>query len=87
MSCKVKAHSQDIAGKVRFPPLHIVAIVSLSGMETSMVMCPTCGEYFEVVPPSFDELPTEWDYDCEICCRPMVILFDEGGAYAKGLGE
>ncbi len=56
-------------------------------METSMVMCPTCGEYFEVVPPSFDELPTEWDYDCEICCRPMVILFDEGGAYAKGLGE
>ena len=56
-------------------------------METSMVMCPTCGEYFEVVSPSHDELPTEWDYDCEICCRPMVIVFDERGAFAKGLGE
>jgi Cysteine-rich CPXCG len=50
-------------------------------------MCPTCGEYFEVVSPAMDELPTEWDYDCEICCRPMVIVFDEGGGYAKGLGE
>lgn len=56
-------------------------------METNQVMCPSCGETFEVVGPGWQELPTEWDYDCEICCRPMVIVFEETGAYAKGLGE
>ncbi len=56
-------------------------------METNLVMCPSCGETFDVVGPSWEEMPTEWDYDCEICCRPMVIVFEETGAYAKGLGE
>jgi hypothetical protein len=56
-------------------------------MDTHAVMCPCCGEYFEVVGPSWDEWPVEWDYDCEICCRPMVIVFEELGVYARGLGE
>lgn len=57
-------------------------------METAVVQCPTCFETFEVVTPAPDELPTEYDYDCEICCRPMVIIFDEdGGAFARGLGD
>jgi len=56
-------------------------------METAVVQCPTCFESFEVVMPSLDELPTEVDYDCEICCRPMIIVFDEGGAFARGLGD
>ncbi len=56
-------------------------------MEESSVQCPTCGEYFSVVGPSWDELPAEWDYDCEICCRPMILVFDETGGYARGLGE
>lgn len=51
------------------------------------VQCPTCFEWFEVVSPSFDELPTEFDYDCEVCCRPMVIFFDRDGASARGLGD
>ncbi len=50
-------------------------------------MCPSCGETFEVVGPSLHEMPTEWDYDCEVCCRPMIIVFEESGAYARGLGE
>jgi len=67
----------------RFPaPLPI-----LPDMETVVVQCPTCFETFEVVMPSLDELPTEVDYDCEICCRPMIIVFDEGGAFARGLGD
>ena len=56
-------------------------------METVLVQCPTCFEYFEVVSPGFGELPAELDYDCEICCRPMVIVFDAEGAFAKGLGD
>lgn len=56
-------------------------------MDTHSVMCPCCGEYFEVVGPSWDEWPVVWDYDCEICCRPMVIVFEELGVYAKGIGE
>ncbi len=56
-------------------------------MDTVLVQCPTCFETFEVVMPSFDELPTEVDYDCEVCCRPMIIVFDESGAFARGLGD
>lgn len=41
------------------------------------VVCPFCFEEFGVHPPSLAELPAEWDYDCEICCRPMIISFDE----------
>ena len=61
--------------------------MSVWAMETSLVMCPACGEYFEVAGPGLAEIPAEWDYDCEICCRPMVILFDEDGAQARGLAE
>ena len=57
-------------------------------METVPVTCPTCFEVFEVALPSPGELPAEVDYDCEVCCRPMVIRFDEqGGAEAMGLGD
>jgi hypothetical protein len=56
-------------------------------MDTSMIMCPACGECFEVAGPCLAEIPAEWDYDCEICCRPMVIVFDEAGAHARGLAE
>ena len=56
-------------------------------MEETSVQCPTCGEYFSVMGPSWEELPAEWDYDCEICCRPMILVFDESGGYARGLGE
>ncbi len=56
-------------------------------METAMVQCPTCFEWFEVAVPSPEELPAEVDYDCEVCCRPMVIAFDREGAWARGLGD
>ncbi|TAE90365.1 MAG: CPXCG motif-containing cysteine-rich protein [Verrucomicrobia bacterium] len=56
-------------------------------MEMHDVMCPSCGEVFSVMGPSPEECPTEWDYDCEVCCRPMILVFDEFDAYAKGLGE
>jgi hypothetical protein len=59
----------------------------LDNMNLYDVMCPSCGEYFSVMGPSPEEGPTEWDYDCEVCCRPMVIIFDDDQAYAKGLGE
>ena len=41
------------------------------------VVCPACFEEFSVMPPSPDELPAEWDYDCEVCCRPMFITFED----------
>lgn len=56
-------------------------------MELAEVTCPTCFEVFEVAIPHPDEMPTEVDYDCEICCRPMIIVFTENEVYAKGLGE
>jgi hypothetical protein len=41
----------------------------------SAVTCPCCFETFNVLAPDLSELPTNWDYDCEICCRPMRIHF------------
>ena len=56
-------------------------------MEMAEVTCPTCFEVFEVAVPHPDEMPTEVDYDCEVCCRPMTIVFTEDEVYARGLGE
>jgi hypothetical protein len=56
-------------------------------MELAEVTCPTCFEVFEVALPHPDEMPCEVDYDCEVCCRPMVIVFTEDDVYARGLAE
>ncbi len=60
-------------------------------MEMITVTCPTCFEGFDVPMPSPGEFPAEWDYDCEICCRPMIIaLREEDGivvAEAHGIGD
>ena len=40
------------------------------------VTCPFCFQVFGVAAPSPDEMPSDVDYDCEICCRPMRIAFD-----------
>lgn len=55
------------------------------------VTCPSCGEPFSVALPAPDEVPCEMDYDCEVCCHPLVIrVFEEGGvlrAEAMGLAD
>ncbi|PTY05955.1 CPXCG motif-containing cysteine-rich protein [Opitutaceae bacterium EW11] len=40
------------------------------------VICPACGERFEIPTPESEELPAELDYDCEICCRPMTVTVE-----------
>jgi hypothetical protein len=51
------------------------------------VMCPSCGEWFPVAVPGVGERPATLDYDCEICCRPLVLVVDENGAVeAQGIG-
>ena len=49
------------------------------------VTCPTCFETFSIPGPAPSELPTQWDYDCEVCCRPMLIHFylDGEAVYAE----
>ncbi len=61
--------------------------VQICEMEYAFVTCPTCFEVFEVVVPPSDEMPTEVDYDCEICCNPMMVVFTEQDVYAKGLDD
>lgn len=60
-------------------------------MDVYPVICPTCFEEFTVPIPSPDEVPAEVDYDCEVCCRPMIVIyFEENGevqASARGLEE
>ena len=53
------------------------------------VTCPSCFESFSIVLPPAEELPTQLDYDCEVCCRPMMIYVEvdeEGEAYAEARG-
>ena len=64
-------------------------------MELCEVVCPSCFQSFEVAAPNIGEVtfPVELDYDCAVCCRPMVIVFEtlndaaEVSATARGLGE
>ena len=56
-------------------------------MDFAAVVCPTCFEEFEVAVPFADEMPAEVDYDCEICCRPMRIVFSEDGVHALGMAD
>ncbi|MCH2061729.1 MAG: CPXCG motif-containing cysteine-rich protein [Verrucomicrobiales bacterium] len=60
-------------------------------MELLPVTCPSCFETFGVAAPPVDELPADLDYDCEVCCRPMMILVCGGQgevwAEARGLGD
>ena len=72
---------------IQFAVWKIPDPVAGSGMDLAEVTCPTCFEVFEVAMPHPDEMPTEVDYDCEICCRPMVIVFTEDDVYAKGLAD
>ncbi len=55
------------------------------------VTCPTCFEPFSIPGPAATEVPTEWDYDCEVCCRPMLIRFYLNGeeviAEAEAIGD
>jgi hypothetical protein len=46
-------------------------------MNSVTVTCPACFQQFDVVAPQPDEVPSDVDYDCEICCRPMRIAFFE----------
>lgn len=60
-------------------------------MELVSITCPTCFESFEILSPPPSELPTEIDYDCEICCSPMMIEFlqidQKIEAFSKSLNE
>jgi len=58
-------------------------------METwSEITCPHCFETFAVPAPPIPECPAEWDYDCEVCCRPMIIYFDHHqAADARSLAD
>jgi hypothetical protein len=55
------------------------------------VTCPSCFQQFEIAAPPADELPAELDYDCEVCCRPLVIFIQDDGdgiqAEARGINE
>ncbi|MDF1859580.1 MAG: CPXCG motif-containing cysteine-rich protein [Verrucomicrobiales bacterium] len=60
-------------------------------MDLAEVTCPTCFEPFQVPLPAAPETPCDLDYDCEVCCRPMVIsVYEDGGdlfAEARGIHD
>ena len=53
------------------------------------VVCPSCFEEFFVPDPGVGESggEVEMDYDCEICCRPMVVAIGGDGAWARSLDD
>ena len=66
----------------------IGSIPAFFGGMTEEVACPSCGEVFGIPVPPPGERPAELDYDCEVCCRPMLLVVDaEGGVEAVGIGS
>jgi hypothetical protein len=55
--------------------------------QSCTVTCPSCFESFSIAGPALSETPTEWDYDCEICCRPMLIRFYLDGDTVRAAAE
>lgn len=60
-------------------------------MHVYPVICPTCFEEFAIPLPPVEETPCEVDYDCEVCCRPLLVSFSEEGgetvAVARGIHD
>lgn len=55
--------------------------------ELVRITCPSCLQVFDVAAPPPDEVPCEVDYDCEICCHPLMIHFQEAGGRILGEGH
>jgi len=51
------------------------------------VQCPHCFEYFEVSLVQAEVEGAAVDYDCEVCCCPMVIHIGDGVAQAMSLDD
>ncbi|MFC4994092.1 CPXCG motif-containing cysteine-rich protein [Rubritalea tangerina] len=52
------------------------------------IQCPSCFEWFEIPRPELAGADfVEIDYDCEVCCRPMLVTVDESGVMARSLDE
>ncbi len=55
------------------------------------VTCPSCFQHFRLLAPPPGELPADLDYDCEICCRPMIVHVEISNgdiwAEARGINE
>ena len=66
--------------------MNVVRVARRDSMVT--IICPTCGEESDVPAPHESEVPCAVDYDCEVCCRPMVISFwaDEGEVLGEAHG-
>lgn len=48
-----------------------------SGLGSTMVHCPYCGENVEILVE--DDLGGEMVWDCEVCCRPWSLLIRRAG--------
>lgn len=57
-------------------------------MELVEIQCPSCFEFFEIaVAELVSGDVVELDYDCEICCRPMLVVVDQNGVRAQSLDD
>ncbi|SHJ24661.1 Cysteine-rich CPXCG [Rubritalea squalenifaciens DSM 18772] len=57
-------------------------------MDICEVQCPSCFEWFSfIMPPEGESEGQNLDYDCEVCCRPMLISIENGTAHAISLDE
>lgn len=52
------------------------------------VQCPTCFEFFEVSEVAPEDFGGQMDYDCEVCCRPLVLqVGPDGELHADSLND
>ena len=56
-------------------------------MITAQVTCPSCFENFSIPLDEGNPEGSEIDYDCEVCCRPMIVTLFSDGAEARSLDD
>lgn len=57
-------------------------------VELVEVQCPRCFESFEIALTEFvSNEAIELDYDCEVCCCPMLVVVDQNGVRAQSLDD
>lgn len=58
-------------------------------MELSKIQCPYCLQWLDYpIPPVGEDRDVELDYDCEVCCRPLLVIVSEcGAAEVRGVSE
>ena len=84
LSARAKGENPDEIERANVRERHEAS--PMNPIETVNFSCPWCGEPAETAVDCTAGVQAYVE-DCWCCCRPMVIVFTGGDAYARGLAD